>query len=283
MQFQFAGSLAVADGRYLVREDASESEGQQSVLVIETLSAPAAGSRKRQRAAAAEESAQLPLSRATAVRAFQSFESEEEARRWLEEAAGEEAAETSVSAAIRLLNRALHAQAVASGDPYLAELDPRRAVAIRIGYGSGEEVADGRFTLAYDVDLTARRGARRRQRAEDLRPQERVAAVLRARERPAACETMLLRARADLNAGRGREAALQLRAGLEALLIELAEALADPGHGEDLGELKARRPQAAAAAETALAGELDPEQEAAVAELIAVCERVLRRRRVLHG
>ena len=39
-----------------------------------------------------------------------------------------------------------------------------------------------------------------------------------------ACETLLLRARADLDAGRRREAALQLRVGLEALLVELEEA-----------------------------------------------------------
>ena len=45
--------------------------------------------------------------------------------------------------------------------------------------------------------------------------------MLGGRERVDVCETLLLRARADLDAGREREAALQLRVGLEALLAEL--------------------------------------------------------------
>ena len=40
-------------------------------------------------------------------------------------------------------------------------------------------------------------------------------------------------------AGRSREAALQLRVGLEALLVELRGALADPGHEEDMATLEA--------------------------------------------
>ena len=46
---------------------------------------------------------------------------------------------------------------------------------------------------------------------EALRPTERVAGVLAGRESVAACELLLLRARADLDAGRAREAAMQLR------------------------------------------------------------------------
>ena len=72
--------------------------------------------------------------------------------------------------------------------------------------------------------------------------------MLGGRERIDACETLLLRARADLDAGRDREAALQLRVGLEALLVELDGALADPGHEEDMASSRraaarpARRP-----------------------------------------
>ena len=94
---------------------------------------------------------------------------------------------------------------------------------------------------------------------------------------------MLLRARADLDAGRTREAALQLRVGLEALLAELAEAVEDPGHEEDMALLAERRGEAGEAANLALRGELDPASAASVEELLAVCERVLRRRRVLRG
>ena len=56
----------------------------------------------------------------------------------------------------------------------------------------------------------------------------------------AACELLLIRARADLDAGRTREAALQLRVGLEALLAE-REALAAPDQDEDLAALDERR------------------------------------------
>ena len=69
----------------------------------------------------------------------------------------------------------------------------------------------------------------------------------------------MLRARADLDGGRLREAALQLRVGLEALLIELQGALVDPGHEEDMATLTERRAEAGEAANMALRGELDAE------------------------
>jgi hypothetical protein len=182
-----------------------------------------------------------------------------------------------------LLNRALHAHATASADPHGHELRPERAVAVRIGYGSGEEVASGRFLAAREVDVWVTGASRRRRRAESLRPQERTAAILAGRERIDACETLLLRARADLDAGRGREAALQLRVGLEALLVELRGAMTDPAHDEDMGALQAQRGEVGRAANLALEGKLDADAEGRVRELLEVCERVLRRRRVLRS
>jgi hypothetical protein len=226
----------------------------------------------------------MPLTRVTAVRASAPLADEAEAARWLDEAVeAEDTADTLVADGVRLLNRALHAQAVASADPRGHELTPERAVAVRIGYGSGEEVADGTFSAAREVDVWASEASRRRRRQEDLRPQERVAGALGGRERLDACETLLLRARADLDGGRGREAALQLRVGLEALLVELEGALADPGHEEDMGTLSGRRTEVGAAANTALRGELSAAQTQQVRELLEICERILRRRRVLRG
>ena len=284
MQFEFAGALGVAAGRYLAREGGEE--GRQSVLVVETLGAPAAAGRRRRQAREADPEAplpDLPLTRATAIRAFTPFDSTEEATAWLERAlASEDVVDALVAEGIALLNRALHAQAATSADPHGHELSPAQALQVLVGVGSGEEVAAGRFSLARAVDL--RRGTSRRQRREEeLRPQERVAAVLGGRERIDACETLLLRARADLDGGRSREAALQLRVGLEALLVELAGALADPGHEEAMAQLEARRQQAGEAANTALRGELDGEGKRNVRELAEICERVLRRRRVLRG
>jgi len=80
-----------------------------------------------------------------------------------------------------------------------------------------------------------------------------------------------------------REAALQLRVALEALLVELDGALTDPDHEADMAELKQRRKQAGDAANAAIQGSLSPEDERHVTELTELCERVLRRRRVLRG
>jgi hypothetical protein len=218
------------------------------------------------------------------VRAFAPFGSEDEATRWLDDATGvEETADALVADGIALLNRALHAHAAAAADPHTHELTPERSVGVRIGYGQGDEIAVGRFSEAREVDVWASGASRRRQRQEDLRPQERVAAVLGGRERIDACEPLLLRARADLDAGRPREAALQLRVGLEALLVELPDALADPGHEEDMAGLQSRKGEAGEAANAALQGDLRPEQERHVEELLELCERVLRRRRIIRG
>jgi hypothetical protein len=284
VQFDLPGTLAIADGRYLARDDGDPS--LERVLVVETLAAPAPPSRRRRRprpAAPGGLLAQLPLARVTAVRAFEPFAQERDATEWLDQAVRKGSIEALIAEGIDLLNRALHAHMTASADPSGQELRPERAVAVRIGYGSGEEVAAGNFLAAREVDVWTNRASRRRQRSESLRPQERVAAVLLGREKIDACETLLLRARADLDAGRRREAALQLRIGVEALLAELPGAVTDPRHDEDMRALTARRGEIREAAQLALRGDLEPDAERSVRDLLELCERVLRRRRILRG
>jgi hypothetical protein len=251
---------------------------------VQTILAPPRPSRRRRRprdSDAASPPPELPLSRATAIRAFEPYDSPEEAAAWLARATvNETEIDAAVDTGAALLNEALHAQAVAAADPHVATLSPERAVAVRLGYGSGEEIADGAFSEAREVDVSAT-GSPRRRRQEELRPQERVAAVLRGRESFAACEPLLLRARADLDAGRRREAALQLEIGVEAMLAELAGALDDDGHRKDIATLEERKEAVEAAAGRALEGDLGDEAEAAVREALEVAERVLRRRRVL--
>jgi hypothetical protein len=283
VQLDFAGTLPLADGRYLAR--ASDPGAAESVLVLQRIGAPSAARRKRRRPRQAEEeAAPLTLTRATAIRAFAPFEGEAEAARWLDEACeAEDTVDVLVDEGLALLNRALHAHAVASANPSSrSELSAEAAERVLVGYGSGEETAMGRFRDARQVEIGAR-ASRRRRREEDLRPQERVAAMLGGREQADVCETLLLRARADLDAGRDREAALQLRVGLEALLVELNGAVADPGHEEDLGALNERKAEAGEAANAALRGELGEERRLRVEELLKISERVLRRRRVLRG
>jgi hypothetical protein len=276
--------LGVADGRYLARDEAGT---EQSVLVIEALAARPIPGRRRRRPQPAElgdRPPELPLARATAVRAAEPFANDEDAERWLVSSSeSEDVVDALVEEGVALLNRALFAQGAAAADPHFRELTAFDANAVRIGYGSGEEVASGRYRSARYVDVWATGSSRRRQRTDDLRPQERVAAVLGGRERVDACEALLLRARADLDAGRWREAALQLRIGLEALLIELVDAVNDPGHGEDMAELEARREALVRTAEAAIQDDLDAGSLRLVREMTEVCERVLRRRRVLRG
>jgi hypothetical protein len=281
-QLDFAGLLPLADGRYLQRDDTEEQ-----VLVIRTVGAPPQPHRRRRRAKGIDpepDPKPLPIARATAIRAFAPFADEGAARRWLDAATqAEETADEIVADAVALLNRALHAQWVAAAEPHPHQLTPERAVAVRIGFGAGEEVADGRFTEAREVDVWATGASRRRRREEGMQPQERVAAVLGGRERLDVCETLLLRARADLDAGRRREAALQLRIGLEALLAELGDSKGDAGQAEDLEVLRENRGEAGEVANAALAGDLPSERLGQVEELLTICERVLRRRRVLRG
>lgn len=280
-QFDFAGRLTVADGRYVIRDGEHER-----VLVIETLGAPPPTGRRRRKprdAKADDLPAELPLTRVTSVRAFEPLADERAAERWLESTGDDDAVDSLLDDGIDDLNQALHAQAVAGGDPYPQVMTPARTAAMRVGYGTGEQLADGLYTAAKQLDPGRRPGSRRSQRDNELRPQQRVAAVLGGREQLDTCETLLLRARADLDASRNREAALQLRVGLEALLVELRGALSDPGHEEDMGALQDRRHEAGELANTALGGELDSEQLQALAELLDTSERVIRRRRVLGG
>ncbi len=283
-QYDLPGILAVADGRYLERDAGGADRG---VLVVETLAASPLPSRRRRRAQPAQAGGSppgLPLSRATAVRVAEPLPGGEEAERWLLAAVeSEEVVDALVAEGIALVNRALFAQGAATADPHFRGLTELEASAVRIGFGTGEEVAAGRYTTARYVDVSESRASRRSRRAEELRPQERVAAVLGGRERIDACEPLLLRARADLDAGRLREAALQLRVGLEALLVELSGALADPGHTEDMAELESRRDEVGRAANAALRGDLITENAQGVHETVEICERVLRRRRVLRG
>jgi hypothetical protein len=104
--------------------------------------------------------------------------------------------------------------------------------------------------------------------------------VLARRDRVLACETLVLRARADLDAGRLREAALQLEAAARAMRSEL-----DPGAAaeqrEDLAAVGGRLAELVAIRDEAIAGEPSAGSAEALEEILETCERILRRRRIL--
>ena len=218
----------------------------------------------------------MPIGRVTVARS-EPFGDETEAARWLDALRGDRhrrAAE--VEEAVQIVNRVLRAHRAAAADPFVREVRSEHAVARRVGYARGEAVAAGRVDTVLEVSPI---DARRR-RAERLSPQERLAATLGGRAHVLACEELVLRARLDLDAHRGREAALQARIGLEALLAELAS---DPALERSRGELEADREELAAAANAALDGELGEERLTAVRVTVEHMEQALRRRRAAGG
>jgi hypothetical protein len=246
-------------------------------VVLGTLGAPQRrllGGRKPVAVEAAEEPEPVPTSRATLVAAA-AFESSAAAESWLDGLRrDDDALRAEVDAAVRALNGVLYAHRAAALDPYARDVSAGGALVVRVGYGAGDQVADGRFAAAVELPRGAatpgaRRAARRR---SDLMPQERLAAILGGRDRVLAGEELMLRARADLDAGRAREAALQARVALEALIADLA------AESRDVGDLRERRGAIGDAANAALAGEPSGEQQAAVADAVAAMERELRRR-----
>src|SRR3954454_631777 len=103
----------------------------------------------------------------------------------------------------------------------------------------------------------------------------------RARGAALACEELVLRARADLDAGRRREAALQLDAALGAALAELAPWSGHAGLASRLTELRELRDGVRAAALAASQGAVDDADAERVAHGARRLEAALRARTAL--
>jgi hypothetical protein len=247
------------------------------VLVVATLGAPERrrrlASRKKHEALPEPEPTPVSTGRATVIDVSAPLEAAD-AGRWL--AAAEE---TDLAEGLEVLNRALHNFRLVTADPYLAPVGRRQLLVARIGFGDGEQVADGLWTEARELIDTAPR----ERRTKVLQPQARLAAVLGGREHPLACEELALRARLDLDQGREREAALQLLVALDAALAELGRDPTAPVLAGRLDELRGRRELAGAAAQAALAGALDPDQREAVDFTLGRIEAALRARAVANA
>ncbi len=219
--------------------------------------------------------AQVPV---TTLMVVVSDEIEGDPEAWLERMRKDGAERQAlIDRGLACIRRAVAARRITATDPAIADPAAESALAIRIGFGQGDELVERQWEQAIEVPLETQRASR----SEVLRPQERMAALLGLRDTPLACEELVLRARADTLAARGREAALQLRVGLEALLAERSR-LTGHGQEEDLAALDERRKATGDAANEALHGPLSAERAAEVEETLAICERVLRRR-AAHG
>ena len=243
------------------------------VVVLRTLGAPERRRLRKPRPKAVEpEPAPEPVP-TTSVTVILTPEVElDDARAWT--AAAEPDA---VDEAVAVVNRLLHAHRLAAADPYALEVSLEQALVTRLGFGSGEQVAEGRWEEA--VEAPPPPEARRGRRTAALRPQERLAALLGGRDTALTCEALVLRARADLDAERTREAALQVRVALEAALAELDGPAARAKDMPDrLAELRDQRTAIGAAANQALAGRLAPDAVTAVTDTLSRLEAALRAR-----
>jgi hypothetical protein len=234
------------------------------------------GRRAKRAQADAADPEPVMISRATAVSA-QGFESEKDAMRWLDHRrADQRERERSTEAALQVINRAIRGHRLAAADPYVNEVTRAQADRVRIGYGTGDDVVEGRWRSAYM--LPAPRSRTRRQ--EMLAPQEELAQIMSGRGQTYASEDLALRARLDLDQRRPAQAALQLQAALAALAAELQDQGPRPAGGlRSVNVVLGRRGNVNELAAVALKGRLDPDQTAALADILTEVERTLRRRR----
>jgi hypothetical protein len=305
VQFEFPWELGPPDGRYLVRDAPGDEPAH--VLVLATLGAPQRrwlGARRAREAAPEPPPEPVATARATVIDAAPVSLAGAEA--WLAAANAQDAA----APALAVVARAVRDFRLASADPAVREPVLAQALVVRAGHGSGEQVAQGRWTAARELPPER---PKRERRAIALQPHERLAALLGARSRALACEELTLRAREDLDAGRLPEAALQLRAALDAALVELAEpagaasppddtptlraaahAAAEdsplpaagappPALAERVEELRARRTALDPFVDAALAGTLAPPDPETLAHVLGRLEAALRARAAAGG
>ena len=165
VQWEFPGRLGPDPGRYVLRRFAGDPA--HHVLVLESGEAPRRRRLGRGRPRrAGPEPAPVDVTRATVVAADAVGESE--AAGWLR-AAGERG-EQIVADALAVLNEALHAHRVSAADPYARTAARAAAQVTRIGYGTGEQVADGRWEAALELLRPRRHGGRRRSRRRSASP-----------------------------------------------------------------------------------------------------------------
>jgi hypothetical protein len=244
------------------------------VLVIATLGAPERRHRllrsgRRAHAQPQPEPTPVVTGRATVIDVAGGFAASGQAAAWLG-TAGEERLELDLA----VLNWALHGFRVATANPYLHPVSREQLLVARVGYGAGEQVADGLWAEARELAAPVRR----RRRPALLHPQARLARLLGGREQPLVCEELALRARLDLDHGRHREAALQVLIALDAAIAELSADPAAEALASRIDELREQRDPVADAAQAALAQPLDAGERAAVQFALERIESVLRAR-----
>lgn len=276
VQIALAGAFGIDNGRYPVRGiDVDQGTAPDMVLVARTFGAPTAvrrRSRKRKpRPVDHDTQPTVPVTELTVVEATPI---DGEPSEWLAALAKNvDQRDALLERGLTVVTRTLAARRITSVDAGVPDPTMALTIALRLGYGDGDSLVEGRYGEAIEIP----REHSRLGRVSMLRPQERMAAIMSGRERGLICEELILRAGADMSGERIREATLQLRIGLEAMLAE-RPVLDSAGQAKDLDFLEGRRQATGEAANEALRGDLGAEREADIAETLATCQRVLRRR-----
>ncbi|WP_354698848.1 hypothetical protein DSM112329_04546 [Paraconexibacter sp. AEG42_29] len=290
VQFEFTHAIGPHAGRYIVahpssvdstgaalRSDAltrrqqlsgqTMQKGTADVLAISVDVAPARIPKLRRKAKEAEVDsgpAEVPLLLATFIRGTRPLDRKVADAELLELSVDEDAQQAWVAEGLLVLNRAIRAYRAGSRDPYVREVAQRDSRTTRIGYGTTESLPNGKFTRAAVLPLPLGLKASREER---LAPSETTANVLAGRASVLEGEDLLLRAYTDLDHGRTRAAALQVRAAVHLLELELRDL--DGGNiGVDFDELANDTDRIVAAI---AGGPLEHEQ---VVEVEAIVERI---------
>ncbi|MFN2612876.1 MAG: hypothetical protein ABR536_05855, partial [Solirubrobacterales bacterium] len=138
-------------------DSAAAARVAERVMVVQTLGSPHPDRRKRLRPRRTKTVdsppaiPDVPLTRVT-VTTGTSFADQAEAQRWLKEiAADPERRLERLREALAILNRGLGALRGAAEDPLVHDVSLSAALSMRLGYGSGDQLADGRWTEAREL------------------------------------------------------------------------------------------------------------------------------------
>lgn len=229
VELEFTGSLGPPAGRYPVAPmspPVGDDAADVDVLAIAVRGAAPARRglvlRRAKAASADEDPRPVPLQAVTWVRSSRPFADAADAREQLAARRADDArADELVDHALAQLNRAIRAYRHAAVDPYAVEVTRREPRAVRVGYGTAEQIADGRWTDAFEP-RPQRRGPMEYEQLAS--PGQAVALALRGDEPLLEGEDLLGRIALDLAHGRPRAAAAQLAPCLALLAAELGPA-----------------------------------------------------------
>ncbi len=216
VQLEFPWVLGPADGRHVLR--AGPSSELEQIVVLATLGAPRRHTVRRRAGRhrpTTSNPAPVATARATVIDSARPLSDEQDAARWLRGLDQHDVTRHGVAT----VNRVLFAHRIATADPQVHEVSADQALVVRAGFGTGPDVADGRWLVARELMAAA---PRRQRRTSALRPQERLALLLGGRDQALICEELTLRARLDVEQGRLAHAALSLRDAYSSALSEIA-------------------------------------------------------------